>query len=108
MPCASQSIPSSFLLSSSKTPIKVLPIIFILLSQAYISSQSSLKLEFGSGNSSISDFSILFDDGRYKGKIKINKARSAIRNIDFDLLSEDEFCAILSLNEHRDDPEKVV
>ena len=63
-------------------------IIFILLSQAYISSQSSLKLEFGSGNSSISDFSISFDDGRYKGKIKINKARSAIRNIDFDFLEE--------------------
>ena len=30
------------------------------------------------------------------------------RNIDFDLLSEDESCAILSQNEHRDDPEKVV
>ena len=30
------------------------------------------------------------------------------RNIDFDLLSEDEFCAILRQNEHRDDPEQVV
>ena len=30
------------------------------------------------------------------------------RNIDFDLLSEDEFCAIRSQNEHRDDPEQVV
>ena len=30
------------------------------------------------------------------------------RNIGFDLLSEDEFCAILSQNEHRDDPEQVV
>ena len=30
------------------------------------------------------------------------------RNIDFHLLSEDEFCAIRSQNEHRDDPEKVV
>ena len=30
------------------------------------------------------------------------------RNIHFDLKSDDEFCAILSQNEHRDDPEKVV
>ena len=30
------------------------------------------------------------------------------RNIHFGLTSDDEFCAILSWNEHRDDPEKVV
>ena len=30
------------------------------------------------------------------------------QNIDFDLSSDDEFCAILSQNEHRDDPEQVV
>ena len=30
------------------------------------------------------------------------------RNIDFDLLSEDEFCAIISQNDHQDDPEQVV
>ena len=30
------------------------------------------------------------------------------RNIDFDLLSDDEFCAIISQNEHRDDSEQVV
>ena len=30
------------------------------------------------------------------------------RNIHFDLISDDEFCAILSRNEFRDDPEKVV
>tara|TARA_Y100001980_G_C14542450_1_gene320810 strand:- start:127 stop:2259 length:2133 start_codon:yes stop_codon:yes gene_type:complete len=59
-------------------------IILFLLSQTYISSQSSLKLEFGSGNSSISDLSISFNDGRNKGKVNINKARSTIRNIDFD------------------------
>jgi len=63
-------------------------IILILLSQTYISSQSSVKFEFGLGNSSISDFSISFNDGRNKGKIKINKARSTIRNIDFDFSEE--------------------
>ena len=30
------------------------------------------------------------------------------RNIDLHLLGDDEFCAILSQNEHRDDPEQVV
>ena len=30
------------------------------------------------------------------------------RNIHFDLTSDNEFCAILSRNEHRDDLEKVV
>ena len=30
------------------------------------------------------------------------------RNIHFDLTCDDEFCAILRQNEHRDDPEKVV
>ena len=30
------------------------------------------------------------------------------RNIDFHLLADDEFCAILSQNEHQDDPEQVV
>ena len=63
-------------------------IILFLLSQTYISSQSSLKLEFGSGNSSISDFSISFNDGRNKGKVNINKARSTIRSIDFDFSEE--------------------
>ena len=29
------------------------------------------------------------------------------RNIDFDLSSDDESCAILSQNERRDDPEKL-
>ena len=30
------------------------------------------------------------------------------RNINFSLTDDDEFCAILSRNEHRDDPEQVV
>ena len=40
---------------------------------------------------------------------KANHAESKeSRNIHFDLTSNDEFCAILSQNEFRDDPEQIV
>ena len=46
--------------------------------------QTSLKFDIGSGNSSVSDFSILFNDGRFTGQVKFKQARSTIRDIDFD------------------------
>ena len=60
-------------------------LIFIIsFYQTLLFCQTSLKFDIGSGNSSVSDFSILFNDGRFTGQVKFKQARSTIRDIDFD------------------------
>ena len=44
----------------------------------------------------------------FRNKTENHSGSNESRNIHFALISDDEFCAILSWNEHRDDPEQVV
>ena len=62
--------------------------VFILLMLAYHTitfSQEFLKFDIRNGSSTVSDFSIVFEERDFKGNVKFNQLKITLRDIDFSL-----------------------